>query len=148
MALMALAACCSQCPYSRGDFPHLPQGLPQHPFPGHGFLLQSPNIPILSSFAPWQSLNLLWDTWSLPVCLAWPLCERVRFLSVPQPFPTVPSRCLYGTENLRERPWSCSTWRGSGWGPCLVVTAKMLVPGDTSLLTEWAWVTFVPAQPR
>lgn len=42
----------------------------------------------------------------------------------------------------------CSTWCGSGWGPCLVVTAKMLAPGETALLTEWAWVTFVPAQPR
>lgn len=33
---------------------------------------------------------------------------------------------------------------GSGWGPCPVVTAKVLVPGEAALLTEWAWVTLVP----
>lgn len=55
---------------------------------------------------------------------------------------------LYGKENQRDSLLCCSTWCGSGWGPCPVVTAKMLVPGEAALLTEWTWVTLIPAQPR
>lgn len=128
-----------------GGCPQFPKACLSNPFLGMAFACNPQTSPSCYLLLHGKVSIYCGDTWSLAICLVWPLCEKVRLLLVSQPFLTVSGRSLYGLENQRESPWCCSTWCSSGWGPCLVVTAKMLVPGEAALLTEWAWVTFVPA---